>query len=394
MGTRTVAHAFHERRRGGARTAPRVAVALVAVAALAALLAGCDLKMAKAGTRCAKRGDYAQDGQYVMKCNNRNRWERGITVAQADAALAAWLAYMRRPAVGDVVRPATLGTPQLPNFADPSVLVEGGVTYVYGTSNYRRVPVIALGDLNNINPGETAQEAMATKPAWASTTEIWAPAVAKLGGRYVMFFAAHRISPPDPSNDQCVGRAYSASPLGPFSPEASPITCGNDGVHGALDPSVFIAPDGSAHLMVAMGGTTTNIWTFPIDGNGTIVGSGAALATRDQPWEVVFLENPSMYFDGSTYLLAYSVGNWRQEAYSTAVARCSTPRGPCTDRPDGPWLTTKADRWGPGGLSFFVGPDGQARVAFATYAPGNLSALGARSTTIRTFFTDPWPRLG
>src|SRR5262249_28512528 len=119
-----------------------------------------------------------------------------------------------------------------------------------------------------------------------------------------------------------------------------------------------------------------------------------ALETRDQPWEVVFLENPSMYFDGSTYLLAYSVGNWQQEAYSTAIARCASPTGPCTDQPSGLWLTSLGDRWGPGALSFFVGPDGGARVAFESYAAGNLAIVGGRSTTIAPFFTDPWPRLG
>jgi beta-xylosidase len=333
---------------------------------------------AKSGARCSTT-DWGRDGHYALQCVN-GRWQRRLTYAQVAQAFIA----LSRPAVG-----------QLPNTADPSVLVDGGLTYVYATTTNLRVPVRVIPDVDHIDAGsEQILDAMPQTPTWAATPEIWAPDVAKLGGRYVMFFAAHRQSPPDPSNDECVGRAFSSSPTGPFIPDASPITCGNDGIHGALDPSVFVAPGGSAYLLVAMGGTTTNIWSIPIDGNGTPTGPAVALATRDQPWEHVFLENPSMIWDGSAYVLAYSDGNWQQESYDTGISRCKTPTGPCTDRPDGPWLQSLGDRWGPGGLSFFVGADGQARVAFESYAAGQLGTIGMLSTTIDRFYTDPWPRLG
>lgn len=368
----------------------RVAMLLVIVV-LTALLPGCI--PARAGARC-RSTDWERDGKYVLRCTN-GRWKRSMTYQQAATIIAALL---RRPAMGDVVRPASLGTPQLPNTADPSVLVDAGVTYVYATTTYLHVPVVALTDLDAVRTQSDmytlAKEAMPSTPTWAATAEVWAPTVAKLSDGYVMFFAAHRQSPPDPSNDQCVGRARSSSPLGPFVPEATPVTCGNDGIHDALDPSVFVGPDGAAHLLVAMSGSTTNIWTFPLDGNGNISGPSAALETRDQPWEQVFLENPSMYYDGSTYLLTYSNNNWMTADYSTGIARCATPTGPCTDRTDGPWLSTVGDRSGPGGLTFFTGADGAPRVAFESYATGDIGLVGKRSTTIARFYTDPWPRLG
>jgi alpha-tubulin suppressor-like RCC1 family protein len=55
------------------------------------VVTSCNLKFARAGARCTKVGDAAQDGRYVLKCNARHRWERGMTVAAADAAVAAWL---------------------------------------------------------------------------------------------------------------------------------------------------------------------------------------------------------------------------------------------------------------------------------------------------------------
>jgi len=62
----------------------RRSFALALVLAIA-LVPACTLKFANAGGRCAKVGDYAQDGTYILKCNRSKRWERGITVAVGDA---------------------------------------------------------------------------------------------------------------------------------------------------------------------------------------------------------------------------------------------------------------------------------------------------------------------
>jgi len=63
-------------------------VAILAVAG--SVLTACQLKSATAGTRCSKVGDYAQDRTHVLRCNNRKRWERGITLAAGRALLDAY----------------------------------------------------------------------------------------------------------------------------------------------------------------------------------------------------------------------------------------------------------------------------------------------------------------
>lgn len=365
-------------------------LALFVVLALASVATGC-IK-AKAGARC-RSTDWGDGGTHVLRCIN-GRWKPVMTRQQAIDALVAIAKASQRPAVGEVVPPTTLGSPNVANLADPSVFVEGGVTYVYGTTNYRKVPVVKLSSPDGTAGDFAATDAMPTKPAWAMTTEIWAPTVNKVGGRYVMFFAAHRSGAPNPNADQCVGRAVATSPLGPFTPDAGPVTCGADGVNGALDPSLFIGPDGEPTLLVAMGGSNTNLFSISLDANADVDGPIVALLKREQPWQDWFLENPAMIWDGQQYLLAYSAGRWDSANYMTGVARCATPAGPCTDQPSGPWLASIGDRVGPGGLEFFVGPDGAARVAFHTYPAGNLASTGARATHIRRFFTDPWPRLG
>ena len=351
---------------------------------------------ARAGTRCSS-SDWGDDGSYVLACRG-GRWTRVMTRGQAAAAIVALARGGRAPVVGDVVRPGSLGSPNLPNTADPSAFVEGGTTYVYATTNWLHVPVLPLPDPDATYSQATlftlARDAMPSWPQWAATNEIWAPAVARIGGRMVMYFAAHRRNAPDPTNDQCVGRATADGPLGPFVPDPAPASCGADGVHGALDPSIFTGPDGAAHVLVAMGGSATNIWTYPLDSGGNIAGPATALLTRAQPWQDHFLENPAMFYDGSVYLLGYSAGHWDSSAYQEGLARCASPAGPCTDRPDGPWISSVDGRVGPGGLEFFVGPDGAPRVAFESYAAGDVAPVGKRSTHIRRLLTDPWPRLG
>lgn len=364
----------------------RSSVLLLAILLLTT--AGCI--RAKAGARCNST-DWGENGTHVMRCVG-GRWKIVMTRQQAIDALVALSEAAKKPPVGDVVRPLDLGPANLPNTADPSVFVENGVSYVFSTSTYQHVPVATMSDIDAPLAMYRTTEAMPGTPPWARSAEIWAPSVAKIGGRYVMFFAAHRSGVPDAKSDQCVGRALATSPGGPYSPDPVPVTCGNNG-GGALDPSVFIGPDGSATLLVAMGGSNVNIWSIPLDGAADPSGPAAAILKREQPWQDWFIENPAMFFDGSTYLLAYSAGHWETGDYLTGIARCASPAGPCTDRPSGPWLSSTNGRAGPGGLEFFVGADGAPRVAFHSYAAGDIGPVGKRSTHIRRFFTDPWPRL-
>jgi len=368
----------------------KLAVPILLVIALAAT--GCDV--VKPGSRCRGSG-WGESGETVLQCRG-GRWTAVSTKAQVVALFIA-IAKNRAPDAGQVVRPDTLGSPTIDNAADNFVLVDGSTYYMFSTRNFRRVPVRVLSDIDTPAPANNREyyaqtaEAMPTAVPWASRDEIWAPTVAKLAGRYVMFFASERKNPPDPNNADCVGRAFSDSPAGPYVPEAQPVSCGYDGIHGALDPNVFVGPDGSVTLHLAFGGSPDNIWGISLDAAGNPAAPPKKMLTRMQPWEDWFLENPAMIWDGTNYVLAYSAGRWYSGAYMTGIARCATPTGPCNSSPNGPWLSSLGGRDGPGGLSFFVGTDGQARVVYHTYAGGTT---GTRAAHVRKVFFDPWPRLG
>jgi len=232
---------------------------------------------------------------------------------------------------------------------------------------------------------------MPTKPPWAvSSTQFWAPTVVPLAGQWLMFFSADRANPPQPNNPQCIGRAWATNPLGPFTPEATPATCGFNGTGGALDPEVFTDPtNGNVYLLAAFGDTEAPIVVMQVYPNGALTGATSILP-RQNTWEYHFIEQPAMMYDWvrGNYLLTYSAGKWWEAQYSTGIARCTTPAGPCTSDPSGPWIASSAGRTGPGGLTFFA-KGGTMYSIFSTFAAGGEGFVGGRAAHIMPVTLSP-----
>jgi hypothetical protein len=70
------------------------------------------------------------------------------------------------------------------------------------------------------------------------------------------------------------------------------------------------------------------------------------------------------------YVLAYSAGRWYEAGYSTGIARCVAPSGPCVSDRDGPWISNGQGRSGIGGLTFFADLAGQQRALVSSWAAG------------------------
>lgn len=295
--------------------------------------------------------------------------------------------------------------------SDPAVLVAGGKTYLFGSSNNMRLPVRELTTFKGTLEASSAswasgpRDALSRLPAWVNPADaqIWAPSVAKVGTRYIAYFAAHRRGANDRGNDQCIGRAIASKPMGPYAPESAPIYCGltpergsNPWGRGALDPEVVRAANGTLYLLVALSRTRDNIGAVRLSADGKVIGGlnakPATLASQRFPWHdgvddsrlnPTFLENPSMVYESAsrTYLLFYSAGDWRTSRYLTGFARCSSPVGPCTPDSRGPFLKAGANRSGVGALTAFRDPAGVLRVAYASWRAGQESR-GTRHTTL------------
>jgi hypothetical protein len=308
------------------------------------------------------------------------------------AACVAPPAAPTPPPLGPVAKVSAIPGPLLPETSDPSVVRVDEEYFVYGSDNHLRAPITRVTDLETpltwLEKLFFLREGMPDKPAWAARDDqMWAPTVGQFGDRWIMYFAADRVTPPQPHNAQCLA----TSPEGPFEPEPTPWHCGLRGEGGALDPELFTGPDGRRWLLAAFGDTESPLHVMELDARGERISEPVSILDRVHPWEYHFLEQPAMHFDErrGDYLLTYSAGKWFEPEYSTGLARCSTPLGPCTSDRSGPWMASTAERSAPGGLSFFTDTDGQTRAIFATFAAGDERLLGGRSAHVMRLVTEP-----
>ncbi|MEO6627641.1 MAG: DUF4214 domain-containing protein [Aquihabitans sp.] len=338
---------------------------------------------------------------WVARLANRQATRGGLMVGFSESPEFVRRTTPQAPPLGNVAVRQTPGIPQIHDNADPAVLVEGGRTYLFGSTNNMKLPVREIRDFNvtlaasRMEWDQAPRDAMPSRPAWVdrSDWQIWAPSAVRIGSTYYLYFAAPRGGVVEPVNDQCIGRAAATTPMGPYTPEVAPLYCGlparagtNPWGRGALDPDVLRAADGRLYLLMALSLTRGNIAVVALAADGTVPGGPNAaptvLVNQELPYHdgtddgslspSAFMENPSMVYEPSTrtYLLFYSAGHWPSSNYNTGAARCLTPMGPCRLDGRGPFLVSDGLRSGPGGLSVFRDAAGSLRVAYATWKTG------------------------
>jgi putative cell wall-binding protein len=272
---------------------------------------------------------------------------------------------------------------QLPaDVADPAVLRVGDRWYAYSTQVYlTNVPVRWSGDLKTWSP---LQEAMPTIAVWASFGSHWAPSVVATGNRYVLWYSARdRVT-----GLQCISRASSPRPEGPFVDEldAAPI-CQRD-LGGSIDPQVFTDADGSRWLSWKSDenavGNPSRLWVAPLSADALrVTGAWTPTIAQGARWETFTIEQPALTRSGSTYYLFYSGGYWESATYAIGYATATSPRGPWTKRTaTTPWYGSAGGRTGPGALDTFPGPDG---TLWATYHawPGAVGYANGGQRSLR-----------
>ena len=181
-------------------------------------------------------------------------------------------------------------------------------------------------------PGKDAMPVLAPWVQWAGN---WAPSVLVRpnnppASRYVMYYTARSQDSSQWGGKECVGVATSAVVDGPYVDTASaPLICA-PAAGGTIDPSPFVAADGSVSLQYV---DNDGIHAQRITADGLALAGGEQLLLRADGgfvWEVTRIEGPSMMSTpGTGILLFYSVNNFTSPDYAVGVARCDTPLGPC-----------------------------------------------------------------
>ena len=280
------------------------------------------------------------------------------------------------------------------DFPDPDILLVGDRYYGYATNSVAgNIQIIESLDHVHWAAIGTALPAL---PAWAAPNATWAPAVARVGGRFVLYYAAVVAG----GGEECVSAATSTAPQGPFvDTSTAPLEC-QPTLGGSLDPFPFVAPDGSVVLLWKSNGGAgpATLWSQPLDPTGTAVAPGTAptaLLTPTQPWEAGVVEAPDLVLSGGRYLLFYSGNQWGTAAYGVGVAVCAGPAGPCTEPVPGPVLSAGPAFAGPGGESVFTDAEGATWIAFHAWIPGSVGYPNSRDLYVRRLdLSGPVPVVG
>lgn len=236
------------------------------------------------------------------------------------------------------------------DFPDPFVLKAGGSWYAFATNGLGNVPVRVSSDLLR---WPAKGDALPVLGPWADPGETWAPAVVQRGGLYVLFYTAKERW----THLQCIGRAVSALPEGPYTDLATaPLVCQRDR-GGSIDPSVHV--EGARAWLYwksegIAGREPSRIWGAEL-GPDALSGIGPAveLLRADLPWEGGVVEGPSMAAGAGKWFLLYSGNRWQTASYAVGFARCAGPLGPCR-KGGGPILASGGHGLGPGGQEAFT----------------------------------------
>lgn len=266
--------------------------------------------------------------------------------------------------------------------ADPHVLLDNGVYYLYATSAGNGYKVWTSSDL--VNWRDRGLAFRTTSSSWAKN-RFWAPEVIKHQGKYYLFYSAG--GGPDDVMRICVASA--TSPLGPFADIAAPLF---DNGQSYIDAHCFIDTDGQAYLycsqdMSAPADNKSETVVARLNSTFTGLSSGITLCiTPDNSWEIAgggfkWNEAPAVLKRGGYYYMLYSGNVYSSPNYAIGYATATTPFGPWTKYSGNPIVKKTATVSGPGHCSVTTSPDGQEQwLVYHTHQ--QLSGGGQRQLAI------------
>lgn len=292
-----------------------------------------------------------------------------------DQAAVATLREAARPC--DAALAAASGARFPFDFPDPYVLVDGSTYYAFSTNaGVGDIQVIRSRDLLD---WEVVGNALAGLPSWAGANRTWAPSALRRPGGYVAYYTVHDAA----SGRQCISSAFATAPAGPYVDDSARALVCQLEHGGSIDPSPFVAADGTAWLLwksEGFGAEPATIWAQPLSPDGrSLTGSPSALLRADQGWERGVVEGPTMVEAGGRHHLFYSAADWQSRSYSVGHAVCDGPAGPCRKTGTGPVLASDERLAGPGGQEAFRGRDGTTWLAYHAYTEPHVGYPSSRT---------------
>ena len=208
--------------------------------------------------------------------------------------------------------------------ADPTIFLDKGTYYLYGTSSEQGFLVYQSHDLKNWSgsAGKANGFALAKGDAYGSKG-FWAPQVFKIKNTYYMAYTA----------DEHIAIAQSNSPLGPFKQKEIKAL---SGVGKQIDPFVFRDHDGKFYLyhVRLTEGNRIFVARMKDDLSDILPETVKECITATQGWENTaktnwpVTEGPTVIKKGDLYYLIYSANDFRNPDYAVGYATSKSPFGP------------------------------------------------------------------
>lgn len=303
----------------------------------------------------------------------------------SESASASGTPVAATPGEGQFVNPV-IGT----DFPDPHVVRFEDTYYVYATG----FKFSTSADLVDWGPAQVLE----VRSPWA-LRDRWAPEVAQTNAGYVVYYTARSdLETPGEDTAQCLGRAVSATPEGPFVDELTePWICQPE-LGGTIDASPFLDADGTRWLLYKNDGNCcsrpVSLWIQQLSEDGlSVVGEPIDLGIQaDNRWEGAVVEAPTLWLHEGTYYLLYSANAYYDASYAVGYATAESVTGPYTEAEENPILHASFEDLredaslvaaGPGHQSIVEDLDGDLWVAYHAWTRTAIGyPEGARSMWI------------
>ncbi|MBS1563457.1 MAG: glycoside hydrolase family 43 protein, partial [Bacteroidetes bacterium] len=208
------------------------------------------------------------------------------------------------------------------SLADPTIFLDNGTYYLYGTGNPDGFSVYTSTDL--INWKKQPQNAL-TRGESYGTKGFWAPQVIKYRDRYYMAYTAN----------EHIAIASGDSPLGPFRQSVQrPVS--QEGRQ--IDPFIFKDDNGELYLYHVRLKNGNRIYVAHLNADLDSIDESTAKECihAEQGWENTnnaqwpVSEGPTVIKRKGRYYLLYSANDFRNIDYAVGYAVAPSPVGPWT----------------------------------------------------------------
>ncbi|MDR1011745.1 MAG: glycoside hydrolase family 43 protein [Opitutaceae bacterium] len=270
--------------------------------------------------------------------------------------------------------------------ADPFILEDKGVYYLYGTSSKDGIVVWRSTDLVSWDGpcGATNGLALHKKDSWGER-HFWAPEVYKINDKYVMTYSV----------EMHIALAESSSPLGPFvQAEKKPLL-----KEKGIDSHIFIDADGTPYLYWVrfQGGNVIHTARMSRDLKSVDMRTvRRCITARQDTWErsdtqprANVAEGPFVIKRGQKYYLSYSCNNYKSPDYAVGWAVADKPGGPWLRGKDNPMLLRHDGYTGTGHHAFLQTSSGKLYIVY--HAHDSEKNISPRRTLIAECHWDPPP---